>query len=275
MAFTRTARIVSGLLVALLVAGCYGPIGDLVELDDADELHPFPTRETSEGPHRHEVRGIDIAKWQGDIEWEKVKASGVDFAFIKATEGADRADERFRANWEAAKAAGMPRGAYHFNYWCSPWELQADFYIRTVPFDIDAMPPVLDLEWNNASKSCPRGVDRDTALRGIRTFVEAVERHYGKRPILYADIKFYNDNLRHGAFANYPLWVRSVKASPQARYPGRPWAFWQHSEKGKVPGIRWKTDLNVFAGSRAQWRTLVDNAFQSDARERDIVSSIL
>ena len=104
--------------------------------------------------------------------------------------------------------------------------------------DIDALPPVLDLEWNNASRSCPKGVDRDTALHGIRTFVEAVERHYGKRPILYADINFYNDNLRDGAFANYPLWVRSVKAPPQARYPGRPWTFWQHSETGKVPGVR-------------------------------------
>ncbi|MCC2096979.1 MAG: glycosyl hydrolase family 25, partial [Hyphomicrobiales bacterium] len=65
-------------------------------------------------PNHFPIHGIDVSKYQGDIDWNAVRASGVKFAWIKATEGGDHADERFLQNWNAAKAAGVPRGAYHF-----------------------------------------------------------------------------------------------------------------------------------------------------------------
>ena len=58
-------------------------------------------------PHDYPVHGIDVSKFQGEIDWSKVADSGVKFAWIKATEGGDRVDERFEANWEGAKAAGV------------------------------------------------------------------------------------------------------------------------------------------------------------------------
>src|ERR1700684_4288039 len=78
------------------------------------------TRSSSTHPKRKDspIHGIDVSKFQGDIDWNAVAYSGVKFAWIKATEGGDRADARFQANWEGAKAAGAPHGAYHFVYWC-------------------------------------------------------------------------------------------------------------------------------------------------------------
>ncbi len=249
------------LTLAAALAGCAGGVGEIAEPSVFTGNHPFPVRETSPGHHLHDVHGIDVAKYQGEIDWPAVKAAGIGFAFIKATEGADRMDDRFQQNWAAARAAGVPRGAYHFNYWCSPVEAQIDAFKRVVPVEHDSLPPVLDLEWNFDSPTCPRKVPKDVALEAIHKFLRAMEAHYRKRPIVYVDIPFYRDVLSGGELHDYPVWVRSVAAPPQVRYPNRRWAFWQYSAKGRVPGIRPLVDKNVFAGSREEWRRLVASNF--------------
>ena len=259
---------IGGLIGALALAGCAAGVVGVPESAELVGEHPFPLRETTFGHQAHEVHGIDVAKFQASVAWPEVRASGIDFAFIKATEGGDRLDEMFADNWNAARDAGLPRGAYHFNYWCSPMAAQAEWFKRNVPIDPGALPPVLDLEWNFQSPTCPRKVARDHAIGEIRTFVEAIEKHYRKRPILYTDIVFHRDVLSDGAFSDYPLWVRAVKDLPQTKYPGRRWAFWQYTERGAVPGIRGAVDKNAFAGTRAQWRKLVETAFVAENQGR-------
>jgi lysozyme len=102
------------------------------------------------------VHGIDVSKWQGEIDWAEVKRAGTAFAFIKATEGGDHLDERFAQNWAAAKAHGIARSAYHFVFWCRPAEEQLAWFRQNVPADADALPPVLDVEWNGHSRTCPK-----------------------------------------------------------------------------------------------------------------------
>ena len=104
--------------------------------------------------HALPIHGIDVSRWQGKIDWASVRAAGTQFAFIKATEGGDHLDPRFTENWYGAAHAGVPRGAYHFMYWCRPAHEQAAWFRRNVPDDFDALPPVLDLEWNGHSGSC-------------------------------------------------------------------------------------------------------------------------
>ncbi|MGE3245561.1 MAG: GH25 family lysozyme [Beijerinckiaceae bacterium] len=248
-----------GCVVALL-ASCAGG-EDFLEPAEPNGHHPFPERHATPGRHHHEIHGIDIAKYQGEIDWHAVRRGGVDFAFIKATEGTDRLDERFAQNWAAAKAAGVPRGAYHFNYWCRSMEEQFQWFRRNVPRDRDALPPVLDLEWNHVSPTCPRKVSRAHAQSEIRKFVRLAEAWYGKRPILYTDIRFYRDVLADGSFSQYPLWVRATKKLPQEFYKGRKWVFWQYSDRSRIPGIRGKVDKNAFAGSRRDWQRLVASNF--------------
>ena len=99
-------------------------------------------------PWSYPVHGTDVSKYQTSVGWSDAKAAGISFAFVKATEGGDRVDDNFAENWQRAKAAGVPRSAYHFFYFCRPAEEQARWFIRHVPRDRSALPPVLDMEWN-------------------------------------------------------------------------------------------------------------------------------
>ena len=96
-------------------------------------------------PDHYTVHGVDVSRWQGDIDWAKLRRQGANFAYIKATEGDDHTDSMFRDNWQAADQAGIPRGAYHFFYWCSKAENQADWFIRHVSKEKGALPPVIDV----------------------------------------------------------------------------------------------------------------------------------
>ncbi len=95
-----------------------------------------------------------------------------------------------------------------------------------VPPDADALPPVLDVEWNSHSKTCPGRVSRELALAKMKTMLDAMQAHTGKRPIIYTDPAFHRDVLA-GEFAEYHFWLRSVAAQPHKNYGKRRWAFWQ------------------------------------------------
>ncbi len=86
----------------------------------------------------------------------------------------------------------------------------------------------------------------------MQVFMDKLEQHYGKRPIIYTAPDFYDDNLK-GAFTNYPFWLRAVAQHPSKVYPGRPWTFWQYSGSGLSQGVNGKIDLNVFHGSEDDW----------------------
>ncbi|MGV1015119.1 MAG: GH25 family lysozyme [Methyloceanibacter sp.] len=202
--------------------------------------------------HEMPVQGIDVSYYQGDIDWPKVSASGIRFAFIKATEGGDHLDPKFLDNWHGAKRAGIARGAYHFVYWCRPAHEQALWFMLNVPQDADALPPVLDLEWNSHSKTCPRKVSRDVALAKIKVMLDAMQAHTGKRPIIYTDPAFHREVLA-GELNDYHFWLRSVAAPPQKIYGQRRWAFWQFTMTGHVPGVKGKVDRNAFNGTERDW----------------------
>jgi lysozyme len=209
-------------------------------------------------PRKLAVHGVDVSRWQGKIDWAKLRSRGANFAYIKATDGGDHLDPMFRKNWRAAGEAGLRRGAYHFFYWCRTAGEQADWFIRNVPRVAGALPPVIDVEWNGES-SCKRRPSRAKVLEKMQVFMDKLEAHYGQRPIIYTAPDFYRDNLR-GAFPNHPFWLRSVARHPSKTYPGRKWVFWQYSGSGLSHGVRGRIDLNVFNGSEADWHQWVSGA---------------
>ena len=207
-------------------------------------------------PHGFQVHGVDVSKYQGDIDWPELRRHGASFAFIKATEGDDHSDVSFRRNWDGAAHAGIPRGAYHFYYWCSTAKAQAAWFIRNVPKVDGALPPVLDVEWNAHSRNCPTRPPRAKVLSEMKTFLDILERHYGQKPIIYTAPDFYRDNLR-GQFTDHSFWLRSVVAHPGQVYPERDWAFWQYSGTGLAGGVDEPIDLNVFNGTAESWQRWV------------------
>lgn len=204
-------------------------------------------------PAAYSVHGIDVSRWQPQIDWATARENGVSFAFIKATEGGDLVDPAFRDNWRGARAAGVPAGAYHFYYHCRPGAEQARWFIRHVPNVPGALPPVLDIEWTPFSPTCTTRPPAETVRAEAADFLRVVERHYGKAAIIYTTPDFWERNEMWKLPGNHEFWLRAVTAHPSDRYPGHQWSFWQYTGTGVVPGIPGKTDINVFRGSPESW----------------------
>lgn len=196
--------------------------------------------------------GIDVSRYQGTVDWAKVKAAGCKYAFIKATEGRTWVDPMFARNWRELKEKGIPRGAYHFYRTDVPLQAQIDNFCKTVgslaPGDL---PPVLDVEvpsqWTHLSAK-----QRVDLCNG---WMKGVEEKLGVKPIIYLSPSFATDVLRNDAsLAPYPLWLAHYTAQPNPKVPGpwRTWVFWQWSETGTIDGITdTKVDMNWFNGSAA------------------------
>ena len=206
-------------------------------------------------PKKLAVHGVDVSRWQGRIDWLKLRGQGANFVYIKATDGGDHLDPMFKRNWRDAHEAGLRRGAYHFFYWCRTAGEQADWFIRNVPKVEGALPPVIDVEYNGESR-CKKRLKPARIREKMQVFMDRLEAHYGQRPIIYTAPDFYRDNLQ-GAFPNHPFWLRSVAAHPSEIYPGRNWVFWQYSGSGLSHGVEGRIDLNVFRGSEGEWRAWV------------------
>lgn len=252
-------RRLAPLMILLLLTACTSVSYDFSDIaagtprfGDRDP-HKWQTRP----PWSYPVHGTDVAKYQGNVDWKKLKREGIAFAYIKATEGGDRVDERFAENWREARAAGMPHGAYHFYYFCRPAIEQARWFIEHVPDDPHALPPALDMEWNPASPSCKLRPDPAAVYADMRIFLNAVEKHYGKRPIIYTTVDFFRDNDLE-RFRGYPFWVRSVAGHPDDRFAGVPWRFWQYTGTGIVPGIDGDADINTFNGTEKSWHSWLE-----------------
>jgi lysozyme len=199
------------------------------------------------------IHGVDVSKYQGNVDWAAVHEGGVKFAYIKATEGGDRIDPKFVQNWQGAKAAGLPRGAYHFVYWCRPWSENMAWFEKNVPPEPDALPPVLDVEATPDSPTCPKRLERDPTLREIKAMLVEMERFYGKKPVIYTTVDFYAAII-DGALHEYPIWIRSTKHRPSVKYGDRAWHFWQYQSDAYVNGIPTKVDRNAFFGDEKDWK---------------------
>lgn len=225
------------------------PLGEVVapRFSDAD-----PVDFGAANPQAQPVQGIDAARFQTDIDWSAARKNGVNFAFLKATEGGDLLDPMFKAHWRGAGRAGVARGAYHFYYFCTSPEIQARWFIRNVPRVTGSMPPVLDMEWNPFSPTCTVRPEASDVRAQMRIWLDIVEAHYGQQPILYTTPDFYAQNDL-GQFRGYEFWLRSTAKPLSTAYPAQSWRFWQYSATGRIGGIAGDVDLNAFRGGPEAW----------------------
>ena len=110
------------------------------------------------------------------------------------------------------------------------------------------LPPVLDVEKSH-------GVSREKLRERVKEWLVTVENHYGVRPIIYTNVDFYKRYLGSD-FDKYPLWAAHYYEYQQPRI-NRDWAFWQHSDEGRVNGVLSKVDFNVFNGDSASFAELL------------------
>jgi len=206
-------------------------------------------------PTRYAIHGIDVSRYQEIIDWNSVKLMDVEgiklgFCFIKATEGIESEDRCFKRNWKKAREAGLARGAYHFFIATKSGKAQAEHFIKTVELQPGDLPPVLDVEQTY-------GVASKKLRERVREWLATIENYYGVRPIIYANVDFYQQILKD-EFDDYPLWVAHYLQKEKPRIY-RPWHFWQYSEQGHVNGIFYKVDFNAFYGDSSEFKNILIN----------------
>lgn len=181
------------------------------------------------------ARGIDVSEWQGEIDWPKVAASGVRFAFIRATVGrADNSvakDKHFDRNWHEAKNAGLLRGAYHY-LGASAWN-QAKAFAAAVGGDRPELGYWLDVE--------AAGLTADK----VTVALEAIDRLSGETCHVYTSKSRWPSGV--SSVAGRKLWVAHwTMEQPALPSAWKDWEFWQYSNRGTVPGISGRVDLDWY-----------------------------
>lgn len=206
--------------------------------------------------------GIDVSVWQDDnstaqqMNFVKAKQAGANFVFIKASERGG-VDPDFIYNWQAAKEAGLPRGAYHFLRWDLSGLMQARVFCALLKDDPGELPPVADFE-----APIKNGIYPSNSL--LAQFLEVVESELGRVPMIYTSPGFWNSygkiknsNSFDQKWIYYPLWLAHYTSAenPMMIEPwksaGKNWTFWQYSSAGdgaKFGAESNYIDLNRFNG---------------------------
>lgn len=186
------------------------------------------------------IRGIDVSRYQGRIRWSEVAASGVRFAWIKATEGATEIDDRFAESWTGALYAGILRGAYAF-LTSAPAAAQADLFLRVYPGGGE-LAPAVDLERGNNGQ--------EPSVTAALEFVNVLEAELGRAPFVYCSPSYAATHLQgpegRELAARCRLWLARWGRNEEPEAPP-PWGSWTalQTGAGPVPGISGKVDLDL------------------------------
>jgi GH25 family lysozyme M1 (1,4-beta-N-acetylmuramidase) len=215
------------------------------------------------------LRGIDVSKWQGAIDWPSVAAAGIDFAIIKATSGQGRGgtypetdDPMFTANVAGASANGMVVGMYHV--WTprlkdgsadvADARAEADHFLDVAAPDVRNLIPALDMEMNRI----PTGMrdEPKELLAWARAWLSRVNARLGVRSMVYGSPSMFTnllDDTSWFADHRYPLWIAHWNVSspivPANGWQGMGWTFWQWTHKPGLPGVDGDLDRDRFAGA--------------------------
>ena len=199
------------------------------------------------------IHGIDVASYQGNVDWNLVHKQGIAFTYIKATEALDYQNPYYLQGWLGAPAAGLIRGSYHFAIPnISSGTAQADFFVNhggAWSPDGYTLPPMLDMEYNPDGPTC-YGLSQSAMASWVLAFSNEVHAKTGRYPTIYAGAawwKLCTGNSTALSTTN-PLYVAhwGLTSGP---VPGgwKRWTIWQYSNKGRNPGTQ-----EVFYGNRSE-----------------------
>lgn len=203
------------------------------------------------------LQGIDVSTSQGDIQWHAVKASGIAFAWIKVSEGANPSNDRvayFRDHQARSRSVGIVSGGYHYFRGNISAEAQAANFLQGLgAVGANDLPPVLDVEEDGTT-----GLDAADVRRRVHLILSRIEEKTLVQPLIYCDSNIAA-NVLDPSFQQYPLWVASYgqnkPLSPcvPSWEPNLPdWAdmrFHQYCQYGKGVGGVGQVDLDYFPGS--------------------------
>lgn len=187
-------------------------------------------------------KGIDVSTWQGDINWNKVKADGIEFAMLRSSFGKEnpdkQTDNKFWQNYRNAKAASVPIGAYHYSYATTVEDAkkEADFFLNIVGGCQFEYPVAFDIE---DPSQMYLGKDRITDI--IMAFCERVQAA-GYYVSLYTNLDWISNRIDMSRAKAFDVWLAQWSSKPT--YSGS-FGMWQYTSSGSVNGISGNVDMNI------------------------------
>ncbi len=228
----------------LMVAGGFLLVCILLVFAAIWAYRQFITTPPYVDPERYPVRGIDVSAHNGNIDFDKVADAGMEFVFIKATEGGDFKDKSFRQNYDNAKRAGLKTGIYHFFRFDRDGVEQAINFLKVVGKRQPELGLVIDIE----KTGNPDTIPNETIVRRLSEMVDYLNL-LGHRVMFYTNRDGYYDYIAE-TYPGHPLWICGFTETPI----NAEWSFWQFNHRGEVDGITGDVDLNTFCGNRAEWQ---------------------
>ena len=206
-------------------------------------------------------KGVDVAAHQHPggtpIDWSKVRSDGQSFAFVKATEGGDWVNPHYVEDIQAANAAGLKTGAYHYARPAGDAKTQAANFAAQIALAPDqTLPPALDIE-------VAEGKSAAQLEQWIEEFTSELKRLTGRTPMIYTYKYFWMGQMNNSQkFSDMPLWLAAYQdQAPEAVGGWKELSFWQRSGSGKVAGIPTDVDMNLFNGSKQQLQSFSDGNY--------------
>ena len=193
-----------------------------------------------------QIKGVDVSRHNGAINWRKVKAEGIEFVIIRAGYGSSTVDEKFKSNIEGAINAGIDVGIYWFSYAVNEEKAknEAKKCMEVIkPYKSKITYPVFyDFEYDSIRYAKERGVsiNKTKASNFARAFLEEI-RAGGYIPGLYTNIDFSKNYFTKEVQREYDIWI--AQYASRTTY-SEPYVIWQYSDKGSVRGINGGADLN-------------------------------
>ena len=180
-----------------------------------------------------QAQGIDVSKFQGTIDWRKVaKTKKVKFVYIRATEGTSIKDPKYKSNVDSASKAGLLVGSYHvYSSKTTAYQQFANFKSVVVKKKQDLI-PVLDIEGHHSGR---------LDMARVNKLLDLMEKEYGTKPMIYTSEKVYNEHFTGKRYRSYHIFIANYHGTPTVRY-----TLWQHTQTGRIGGIKGDVDLSKF-----------------------------
>ncbi|NLD20302.1 MAG: glycoside hydrolase family 25 [Clostridiales bacterium] len=213
------------------------------------DLYVYKTDSKIDPNDPYPVMGVDVSSYQKDIDWVGLESEGVEFAFIKATEGSKHIDGRFEYNWEEAHKTRMKVGAYHFLSFDSKGSSQVSNFTKTVNRKWGMLPPVVDVELYGDYLDTPPKAQKVQKI--LDEVLQGLEKKYHKKPIIYTNTYVYELYISK-EYKDYSIWLSNPDI-PKKLPDGKRWTFCQYTFEGiskYVANGEKYVDFNVFYGSK-------------------------
>lgn len=199
-------------------------------------------------------KGIDVSTWQGNIDWNKVKADGIEFAMLRSSFGKEnpsqQTDNKFWQNYSGAKAAGVPIGAYHYSYATTVEDAkkEADFFLSIIKGCEFEYPVAFDIE-----DPSQMYLGKQLITDIIMTFCGRVQAA-GYYVSVYTNLDWITNRIDMNRVKVFDIWL--AQWNSQSTYGGS-FGMWQYTSKGSVSGISGNVDMNI---AYYDYPTIIKNA---------------